>query len=76
MISLTSDVIMESTDELLKTKTKDNQIYLLEYIEKIYNEYKEVDDTIDLDYLKELTQTYYAKSLLSEAEREERELVE
>ena len=67
---------MESTEELLKTKTKDNKDYLLEYIDKIFPEYKEVDASIELPYLKELTESYYAKSLLSEAEREERELVE
>ena len=75
LISLTSDVILESADELVKAKTKDNKQYLLEYIQKVYNELKKVDETIDLQYLEELVQTYYARSLLSEAEREERELV-
>ena len=75
LISLTSDVILESADELVKAKTKDNKQYLLEYIQKVYNELKKVDDTIDLKYLEELVQTYYTRSLLSEAEREERELV-
>jgi hypothetical protein len=75
LISLTSDVIMESTDELLKTKTKDNKVYLTEYIQRLYEEIKNVDNSIELDYLKELVQTYYSRSLLSEAEREERELI-
>ena len=76
LISLTSDVIMESTDELLKTNTKDNKVYLIEYIQKIFNEIRNVDDSIELDYLNELVQTYYSRSLLTESEREERELVE
>ena len=75
MISLTSDVILESTEELVKAKTKDNKEYLIEYIQRIYQELKKVDDTIDLKYLEELIQTYYTRSLLNEAEREERELV-
>jgi DNA repair exonuclease SbcCD nuclease subunit len=75
LISLTSDVIMESTEELLKTSTKDNKSYLLEYIQKMYNEVKEVDNSIDQKYLEELVQTYYTRSLLTEAEREEREFV-
>lgn len=32
-----------------------------------------MDETIDLSYLKELVNTYYEKSLLSEVERQERE---
>jgi hypothetical protein len=67
---------MESTDELLKTNTKDNKVYLIEYIQKIFNEIQNVDDSIELDYLNELVQTYYSRSLLTESEREERELVE
>ena len=74
LISLTSDVIMESADELVKTQTKDNKSYLLDYINRVYNEVKEVDNAINLEYLQELVQTYYARSLLSEAERNEREL--
>jgi hypothetical protein len=73
LISLTSDVIMESADELVKSNAKDNKSYLTDYMQKIYNEVKEVDNTIELDYLNELIQTYYARSLLTEAEREERE---
>lgn len=75
LISLTSDVIMESTDELLKTSTKDNKSYLMEYIQKMYAEAKEIDNSIELPYLEELVQTYYSRSLLTEAEREERELI-
>jgi len=75
LISLTSDVILESADELVKSKTKDNKQYLLEYIQKVYKELKNVDENIDLQYLEELVQTYYSRSLLSEAEREERELL-
>lgn len=76
LISLTSDVIMESADELVKSNAKDNKSYLLEYIEKIFNEAKKVDDNIELEYLQELIQTYYSRSLLTEAERNERELIE
>lgn len=75
LISLTSDVILESTEELVKAKTKDNKEYLIEYIQRVYQELKKVDNTIDLKYLEELIQTYYTRSLLNEAEREERELI-
>jgi hypothetical protein len=76
LISLTSDLIVESADELVKTSTKDNKQYLLEYVQKMYNEVKDMDDTIDLEYLNELVQTYYTRSLLTEVEREEREYFE
>ena len=75
LISLTADVITESTEELVKTKTKDNKQYLIEYIQKIYEELKKVDENIDLTYLTELVQTYYDKALLSESEKRERELI-
>jgi hypothetical protein len=75
LISLTSDVISESTDELVKSGSKDNNVYLTEYIQKVYDEAKNIDESIDLDYLKELVQTYYKRSLLSESERDERELI-
>ena len=76
LISLTSDVIMESADELVKSNAKDNKSYLLEYIQKIFDEAKKVDDNIELEYLQELIQTYYSRSLLTDVEREERELTE
>ena len=41
----------------------------------MYNEVKDMDETIDLQYLNELVQTYYARSLLTEEEREEREYI-
>ena len=41
----------------------------------MYNEVKDMDDTIALEYLNELVQTYYTRSLLTEVEREERELI-
>jgi hypothetical protein len=75
LISLTSDVITESTEELVKSSSKENNVYLAEYIEKVYEELKNVDESIDLTYLKDLVQTYYKRSLLSESEREERELI-
>ena len=68
----------KGTDKLsgILNWTSSNGLSVLtaDYINSFFS--LQVDDTIDLDYLKELTQTYYAKSLLSEAEREERELVE
>lgn len=50
-------------------------MYLTEYIQKVYDEMSKIDENIDLTYLKELVQTYYKRSLLSESEREERELI-
>ena len=49
---------------------------MLEYIQKIFDEAKKVDDNIELEYLQELIQTYYSRSLLTDVEREERELTE
>jgi hypothetical protein len=59
-----------------KSNAKDNKSYLLEYIQKIFDEAKKVDDNIELEYLQELIQTYYSRSLLTDVEREERELIE
>ena len=74
LISLTSDIILESTDDIVKSNSKDNKIYLLEYVQKVYNEIKNVDSSIDLNFLQELIHNYYQKSLLTDAERQEKEL--
>ena len=76
LISLTSDIILESTDDIVKSNSKDNKIYLLEYVQKVYNEIKNVDSSIDLNFLQELIHNYYQKSLLTDAERQEKELTQ
>lgn len=62
LISLTSDIILQSTDEIVKSNSKDNKAYLLEYIRNIYKQIKEVDDTINLDILNQLIIQYYQKT--------------
>lgn len=72
LISLTSDIIMESTDDIIKSNSKDNLSYLLEYIEKVYHQIKDTNNDIKIDTLKQLTRIYYNKSQLSQAERQDK----
>jgi hypothetical protein len=74
LISLTSDIILESAEEIVKSNSKDNKEYLIEYIQKIYTDIQKVDESIELPYLIELIQSYYQKSLMTDAERAEKEL--
>ena len=74
LISLTSDIILESAEEIVKSNSKDNKEYLIEYIQKIYTDIQKVDESIELEYLIELIQSYYQKSLMTDSERCEKEL--
>ena len=69
LISLTSDIISQSTEQLVKSNSKDNKEYLHQYIQQIYKPLKQADDSINLQTLEQLVDTYYKKSLLSEAQR-------
>ena len=69
LISLTSDIILESTDQIVKASSKDNKEYLHQYIQKIYKPLKQADDSINLQTLQQMVDTYYNKSLMTEAER-------
>ena len=74
LISLTSDIIMQSTDDIIKSNSKDNLSYLIEYIEKVFNQVKDTNNDINLDTLKQLTCIYYKKSQITEAERQDKVL--
>lgn len=74
LISLTSDIIMQSTDDIIKSNSKDNLSYLLEYVEKVYKEMKDTNNDLNLQTLREMTNLYYKKSQLSESERQEKTL--
>ena len=69
LISLTSDIISQSTEQLVKSNSKDNKEYLHQYIQQIYKPLKQADDSINLQMLEQLVDTYYKKSLLSESQR-------
>lgn len=69
LISLTSDIISQSTEQMVKSSSKDNKEYLHQYIQQIYKPLKQADDSINLQTLEQLVDTYYKKSLLSEAQR-------
>lgn len=75
LISLTNNLIAESSTDIAKSASKDNLTYLLEYTNQIYPEITKVNESIDLTYLTELITTYYKRSLLSKEEREEKELI-
>lgn len=62
LISLTSNLIAKSTDELEKSKNKTNLDYLLEYIDTVYTEVSKVDNDIKKDILIDLTKSYYSKA--------------
>lgn len=73
LISIANEVITESTDEMIKASSKTNKDYLIEYLEKAFPEYEKINESINLNYLKELAEGYYQKSLLNEKERKELE---
>lgn len=74
LISMSNDIINESTVELIKANTKTNKEYLLEYIDKIFPEYEKINELLDLAYLKSLAVSYYDKSQVSKDEQ--REIIE
>lgn len=63
LISLTSDLLSESTEQIIKAASKDNKDYLYEYVDKIYNQIKEKDSSIDLEILHQYIDNYYKKSI-------------
>lgn len=71
LISIANEVITESTDEMIKASSKTNKDYLIEYLERAFPEYEKINESISLDYLKELADGYYQKSLLTENDRKE-----
>lgn len=73
LISLTNDTIAESTDVIVKSSSKDNRAYLIDYVNVVYDEVSKVDESIDKTFLLELADSYYRKSQVAESERQERE---
>lgn len=73
LISLTSDIILESTEQIVKSSSKDNKEYLHQYIQKIYKPLKQADDSINLQTLQQMVDNYYKKSLLNQSERKAEE---
>ena len=71
LISLTSAETDNFNEESVNVKSKTNKDYLIEYIESIFPEYKKVDESLDLDYLKNLANIYFDKAMLPKEEREE-----
>ncbi len=73
LISLTNDVISESTEELVKSGSKDNYAYIIDYINIIYPEIQKINDSIDKKMLLELANSYYKRSQMLEEEKEIKE---
>lgn len=69
LISLTSDIISQSAEQMVKSSSKDNREYLHQYIQNIYKSLKEADDSISLEILQQMVDNYYSKSLMTETER-------
>ncbi len=70
-------VIEEQVDiEIDKCKSKTNREYLTEYLESIFEEYKKIDDSYELNYLKDLAVSYFNKAMLPKNERDEQELTD
>ena len=69
LISLTSDIILESTEQIVKASSKDNKEYLHQYIQKIFKPLKQTDNDINLQTLQQMVDNYYNKSLMTEADR-------
>ena len=71
LISITSDTILESANEIVKSGSKDNKEYLMEYLESVYKEISKIDEDIDKQLLFQLAKSYYEKSQSSENDIEE-----
>ena len=72
LISLDSDSD-EMTEMNINLKQKNNQDYLLEYLDNIFPEYSEINESLDLKYLKELALSYFEKTQVSDADKKEAE---
>ena len=64
------DEKMQSLEEESSANVKTNKDYVLDYIDKMFESYKKIDEDLDLKYLKKLATSYYEKSL-SNGEEEE-----
>ena len=71
LISITSDTILESANEIVKSGSKDNKEYLMEYLESVYKEISKIDEDIDKQLLFQLAESYYEKSQSSDKDIEE-----
>ena len=71
LISITSDTLLESANEIVKSGSKDNKEYLMEYLESVYKEISKIDEDIDKQLLFQLAESYYEKSQSSENDIEE-----
>ena len=71
LISITSDTMLESANEIVKSGSKDNKEYLMEYLESVYKEISKIDEDIDKQLLFQLAKSYYEKSQSSENDIEE-----
>lgn len=71
LISITSDTLLESANEIVKSGSKDNKEYLMEYLESVYKEISKIDEDIDKQLLFQLAKSYYEKSQSSENDIEE-----
>lgn len=70
LISITDDAITKSADSIVKSGSKDNKEYLMEYLETVYNEISKVDEDVDKTLLFEMANSFYEKSQMTEKEQE------
>lgn len=74
LISSTTPEVTAVESPQIELKEKTNKDYLIEYLETIFPEYKKIDEKYDLNYLKELANSYFEKACLPKEEREEVEI--
>ena len=75
LISIANNTIIESAEEMVKAKSKTNKDYLLEYLDCIFEEYKKVDNELDLETLKSMASLYFDKAELSKIEQKNDDLI-
>jgi len=71
LISLTNEVISESSTDIIKSVAKDNYSYTVDYIKQLYPDLVKVNENINSEKLLMHFQCYYKKSQLSKEERTE-----
>ena len=71
LITFSNDKVMDEKMTNISGDFKTNKDYILDYIDMMFPEYKKADETLDLEYLKELALNYYDKSQQDEDEEEE-----
>lgn len=65
LISLTSNIINEASNNIEKSENKSNLDYILDYIDNIFLDISKIDGDINKETLKNLASEYFNKTLVS-----------